>query len=341
MGYEIKYTYHPRKEEGPGYNEEITEEKRSKVGKPFDDTPLEKCAAAIMAQLARRDIWVVDVEVFELVKKEITFKESKDGKGIVLKNRRFSLNETAQMVAEDVVEAPPTPPMQMVPVAQAPQAQTAMIPANLPPNVQPHELIRTQQQDPNDLYGNPNKPVTVRHTVDPRTIDKSKRLYYVYYEPYLHMAEARSMKLKFTEDTKYPVHAVIPSATGKLDAQKIAVTDDSGQMVILDEKFFTSAGQGLLGDAELGFSEPRGQRRREPKLAFEDQMFYEHPEEKRAAAVAAMQGNGQPYKRINPQTGMPANQNVQMDIPGDIPLDDGTLPEEMFEIPDLRPGKKF
>ena len=69
MGYEVKYIYHPRKEDGPGYDAEITEEKTAKVGKPFDDTPLEKCAAAIMAQLARRDVWVVDVEVYELVRR--------------------------------------------------------------------------------------------------------------------------------------------------------------------------------------------------------------------------------------------------------------------------------
>src|SRR5205809_229584 len=91
MGYEILYQFHPRKEDG-GYNTELTEEKTVRVGKPFDDTPLEKCAAAIMMQLARRDVWVVDVKVTELVKNEISFKESSDGKGIVLKNRKFKLS---------------------------------------------------------------------------------------------------------------------------------------------------------------------------------------------------------------------------------------------------------
>ena len=300
MGYEITYKFHPRLEEGVGYDHEVTEEKQVKVGKPFDDTPLEKCAAAITAQLARRDIWVVDVEVYELVKKQISFKESKDGRGIVLKNKRFTLSATAELIAEDLVEVP---------------AQTQMIPAPVVPHqdngeLLPHEAMRPQAQQATDsLYSNPNQGM-VRRSVDPRNINKNKTLYQVYFEPYTNKAEAVALKLRFTEDTKYSVHQVIPSASGKLDAQQIALTDDTGQIVILDEKFFTTAGKGLLGDAELGFSEPRSAKRNRNKLMYDGELTTGGTE--LAAQAAGM---------------------------GDIPVDNGGIPEDLMATPNLRPGR--
>lgn len=252
MGFEVKYMFHPRKEDGPGYNTDVQKDKMIKVGKPFDDTPLEKCAAAIMAQLARRDVWVVDVEVSELVKKKISFKESKDGKGIVLKNKRFSLvGTTAEMIEEQEV----TPPVN---VSQS--------------NLQPHEMGRSSppHQNPDNLYSNPNASV-VRRSVDPRNIDRNKTVYQVYFEPEGHFAEAQRLKLRFTKDTRYAIHQVISSPTGKLDNQQVAITDDTGQIVILDEKFFVTAGVGLIGDKQLNFSGNNGKNSR-AKLSYEDQI---------------------------------------------------------------------
>lgn len=294
MGYEVKYTYHPRKEDGPGYDTEVQEEKTVKVGKPFDDTPLEKCAATIMAQLARRDVWVVDVEVCELVKKQISFKESKDGKGIVLKNKRFSLGSTAEMIEEQ----------EEIPVPQVVQTHTAQphTPA-MAEGAHPHEMIQPDpQQNPDDLYANPNATM-VRRSVDPRSIDRTKNLYQVYFEPEAHIDEARRLKLRFTEDTRYPVHQVIPSPTGKLDNQQVAITDDTGQIVILDEKFFVTAGRGLMGDAQLNFS-GGGQQRRRPKLAYEDQMMSQPPPD------------------------------LPEELKG-VPVDDGSIPMDL-SVPDIR-----
>ena len=288
MGYEVKYTYHPRKEDGPGYDTETTEERTAKVGKPFDDSPLEKCAAAIMAQLARRDVWVVDVEVCELIKKQISFKESKDGKGIVLKNKRFSLGSTAEMIEELEEEVVPPPQQQVA----APQG------------LHPHEIVQAlPSQNPDNLYSNPNATM-VRRSVDPRSIDRTKTLYQVYFEPEAHIDEARRLKLRFEEDTRYAVHQVIPSPTGKLDNQQIAITDNTGQVVILDEKFFVTAGRGLVGDAQLNFS-GGNQKRRRPKLAYEDQMLNSPPP----------------------------------DLPDEFrgaPVDDGTIPADLMGVPDLR-----
>ena len=67
MGYEVTYKYHPKREDGNGYNTDEVKELTKKVGKAFDDMPSEKLAAVVMSQLARRDIWIIDVEIFLFV----------------------------------------------------------------------------------------------------------------------------------------------------------------------------------------------------------------------------------------------------------------------------------
>lgn len=300
MGFEVTYTYHPKKEEG-GYDTSTKEEKVVKVGKPFDEIPLENLAAAIMAQLARRDVWVVDVKVVELARKEVAFKECKDGLGIVLKNRRFGFNEAAQMVAEDLV-------------VEEPQQQMAL--AQIPPGVQPHELIQAPRasaapaQNIEDLYSNPNRPVPVQRQPQ-APVNQKKVLYKVVFDPAIvWLPEVKRLGLKFTQDKEYPVHQVIPHPSGKLDLQKIVVTDDTGRPITLDEKYFTTVGMGLLADKQLGFSGSNGRGVRKPKLAFEDEMFMDSPDP-----------------------------NVASGIPEGIPLDDGTIPEHLLQMPDIRPTR--
>ena len=103
MGFECCYYYH-EKVDGD-YNREETKTFRKKVGDPFDEVPLEKLAASIIAQMARRDIWIVNVEIFELSKKQVSFKESKGG--IVIKNKKFSFDgseDAAFVTVEPVCE---------------------------------------------------------------------------------------------------------------------------------------------------------------------------------------------------------------------------------------------
>ena len=88
MGYEVKYHYHDKTESGYDTDDDKTFTKR--VGKSFEDTSLDAVASAIIRQLARRDVWVVNVEIVEFVKKEISFRESKGG--IVIKNRKFNFD---------------------------------------------------------------------------------------------------------------------------------------------------------------------------------------------------------------------------------------------------------
>lgn len=279
MGYEISYTYHPRKSDG-GYDTTITENKTIKVGKPFDDTSIEKCAAAIMVQLARRDVWVLpdNFKVSEFVKNEISFKESNDGKGIILKNKKYALGSTAETLAEDLVE-----------VFEENQ------------NLQPHEIIKHKSNSLDELYDANARTVIrkVSSNISNRNINQNKILYHVIYDPPIRTPESERKKLKFTEDKKYPVHAVIPKQTidGKhrLDAQEIAVTDDTGKVVVLDEKYFVVAGKGLVGE-DLGFSNPREFK---PKLMHDNSFIDEHSHM-------------------------------------DLPLDDGSIPNDLYQVPDIR-----
>lgn len=305
MGFEVTFICHPKKEQGIGYDEEIKEEKVIKIGKPFEDIPLENLAAAIMSQMARRDIWVVDVQVCELVRKDLGYKMCKDGMGIILKNRKFSFNESAQMIAEDVSD-----PSEV----EQPQLSPQVV-QELPPGVHPHELIANQRQQSNidDLYGNPNKPVPiVKGKVQEAAkvqVNPKKVLYYVYFEPGLiYEKEVKRLNLKFSEDKKYPVHQIIPSPSGRLDAQKLAITDDFGRIVEVEEKYFSSAGLGLMADKELGFSGSNVRTARRPKLAYE----------------------GESYSDVSNMG--PITQGV--------PMDDGYVPDEMLAVPDIRAGRR-
>lgn len=337
MGYEVKYTFHPRKS-GGGYDTETREEKVVKVGRPFDETPLENLAASIMAEMARRDIWVVDVQVVELVRKEIRFKECEDGKGIMLRNKRFSFNEAAQMVAQEIVEEQPQvthyvpcpvpQPQQfphemmaeqqqmIIPMPQQPQAQPGQLVAVNGQHKHPHEALAASraQTSVDDLYGNPNRPIPVQrgNGVQRRPVNQKKVLYKVYLEPDSpYRNEVRKLPCKLSYDKEYPVHEVIPSATGRLDAQRLAITDDAGRVVEVDEKYFTSCGLGLVEDDGGRFSGQQRRGVRKPKLAFEDEMFMDARDPRARGA-----------------------------IPSGIPVDDGSVPDELLAVPDIRAGRR-
>jgi hypothetical protein len=105
MGYELIYSFCEKKEDG-SYDMSNLKEMKKKFGKPFDESSLNDLAVAIIKQFSRRDILINGVKIFELVKKEISFKETKNG--IVLKNRKFIFGETSTegMQVQDEIEQP-------------------------------------------------------------------------------------------------------------------------------------------------------------------------------------------------------------------------------------------
>ena len=87
MGYELVFYFHKEISKGE-YNKEEVKKKSVKVGSPYEEVPLETVAGKIIAQLARRNILVVDVDIFELTKKKLSYKETSDG--ILIKNKKFN-----------------------------------------------------------------------------------------------------------------------------------------------------------------------------------------------------------------------------------------------------------
>jgi hypothetical protein len=99
MGYEVIYFYQDKTEKG--FSEEVKTFKK-RVGDPYEDFPIDKLSGIICCQLARRDIYVKDVEIYEITKKKIKFKETKNG--IILKNKKYSFNENFEPVFSSDIE---------------------------------------------------------------------------------------------------------------------------------------------------------------------------------------------------------------------------------------------
>ena len=296
MGYEIRVKYHPKKSEGIGYDAETVEEQTKKVGKPFDDTGLEKLAGAVMAQLARRDVMVVDLEIDELIRRPVKFKEAADGRGIILKNKKFSLDKTASLVADDFIES----------------EINEIDPNEIPEGMQPHEIMAMKRQSQPEaldtLYNKPDAQLAVRRNNAPvkAKVDQRRVLYQVLFEPGIYEGQAQERSLKFAEGQKYPVHAVRENPKGGAFGNMLSVTDDTGRIVELEEVFFTPAGAGLVAD-ELGFSD-EVDRSAEPKLSYHNELT-NHP------AGVDMSQVPEEFRHI--------------------PLDDGSVPINM-DVPDIR-----
>ncbi len=206
MGYEVKYSYHPR-EEGGRYKHEEVLTKVVKIGKPFDDTSLETVAASILAQMARRDILVFDVEIAQFVKQTISFKECKDGKGILIKNKKYSFDEAAKLVASDWEEE-----------------------ASEPVNTGVNLATRV----PQDVS---IKPSTGSVKVGNIEVNQNRVLEKVTFDPAYVPSEKILQSLKFTEGRIYSVH--------KKDGPMWYVTDDRGKVVKVNELYFVSATPGI------------------------------------------------------------------------------------------------
>jgi hypothetical protein len=100
MSFECVFKYFERGEDGK-YNTEEKKTLTKSVGKKGEDTDLDQCAKVILAQLARRDVWVVDVEICEFVRKQVSFKETKGG--IIVKNRKYVL-DSGEITSEPFIE---------------------------------------------------------------------------------------------------------------------------------------------------------------------------------------------------------------------------------------------
>ncbi len=233
MGYEIIYSYH-EKHDGT-YNKEETKTLKKKVGDPFEEIPLEKLASSVMGQLARRDILVVGVEIFELTKKKVSFRETDNG--VVIKNKKFSFDQTSGNFT--IQELPQECSVSLSQCGQAESGKELVPVKQLPQNiVHPHEQLQNKKQIENS--GQLKKPVD--HVI-------------FYPEPQMY-PEVKSKGYRLTIDKKYAVYAKTSSIQGEL----FTIIDDINREIKISDKFFVPGNVSLLADNELNFSETQKQR---------------------------------------------------------------------------------
>jgi hypothetical protein len=233
MGFEVCYHFNEKLD--GDYNKGESKTFKKKVGDPFEDVPLEKLAASITAQLARRDIFISDVEVYELSRKKVSFKETKGG--IVIKNKKFLFDSTdasvtcieLEMEEEEEGLPPPQPTAVSHPKCSARNENLQQL--------HPHESLSASR---------PRRPVDlVVFAPEPQQIPELKR-----------------KNLSFTVDKKYEVleKKLSPTGIGELYVLK----DDKGNEQTVPDLYFIPGSVNLFGDKELGFSE--SEQRDEPNL---------------------------------------------------------------------------
>lgn len=223
MGYEVIYKYHEKDDSG-NYNKEVIKEMKKKIGDAYEEIPLEKLASAIMSQLARRDVWILpDVEIYEYKKSKISFRETKGG--IVIKNKKFELDNDANIVVHEFTEGQP--------VHQ--NGTTAMVPVQ-PPNNKTNIAAPT---------GRPIKWVA---------LDPDER----------NIAKVKGSGLAFLPNKRYPVFSETadPKSFGRmiyvlLDENKREVTTFDDYFLNADQRMVQGFNSTVDKDAEpkLSFGE--------------------------------------------------------------------------------------
>ena len=117
MGYEVIISFFEKGEDGE-FNKEDPKSKMAILGDPLTRVEPEHLAANIMNEFSRPDVWVEKVEIFEWVKKAVSFKEAKGG-GVLIGGKKYnpSLNEIMKLAAESAAppqQAAPQPPQQQL-----------------------------------------------------------------------------------------------------------------------------------------------------------------------------------------------------------------------------------
>lgn len=232
MGFELVFKYHEKKDTGYDTAEQKTFKK--KCGEAYEDVSLEKLALLVMGQLARRDIWIVDVEINEFVKKTINFRETKGG--IVIKNKKFTLDN--KLEASVVVEDCPSNDLDS---DKKVQVANVNITKNTTKTIYPHEVTS-------------------------RDLTKKKPIAQMVFAPEPQQVREVS-KYKLTVDKKYLIYEKKTSTTG---GELYVILDDSQREITISDKYFVPASINLIGDEEFANQQASyvGAGNKEPKLSW-------------------------------------------------------------------------
>lgn len=249
MGYQIIFSFHKRKESS--YDMENVNKLTKKVGKDDEDTPLEQVVMLVKSQLARRDILVTDVDVYEFVKKKVKFKEIKGG--FIIKDKKFMMDQ-----------------IQGVPVASEDDENGSQQFVNL----QPHEIAARQQFMPNFQNVAPQQlavPLNVRPQVNESGIPTPmhpQRFEVFDPEP---IALARlGNKYKLTPGKKYGIYREWGEGLPPMTITKYLIKDDRGMEITISAEYFITPGKGLIGG---DFESDPIERQINNGLSFQGQYF--------------------------------------------------------------------
>lgn len=256
MGFEVHFKYYKKKTEGVGYDTDAEPEiLKVPVGKQWDETDLDELAKTVLGQMAKRNILIIDAEIYEYTKKKISFKMKDDG--ISIKNRKFNYDITGAIKSEEensqvqqpvtqVAYATPGPsdggvhPHELLRVQpQVQQSQNLPVPvqsrngqdiAHLPPEVQA-EIAQMRGQ-------NKQQAVNPSERMRPILPPAGKPLRYEIYDPHPDvLQQARQKGLAFTIGKKYPIFE--EKAAGSVYHGMLYVTeDDRGERKLLNDKHF-------------------------------------------------------------------------------------------------------
>lgn len=227
MGFEIHYKFREEITKGE-YSEEI-KEKVVKVGSPDEELPVENAASKIMAQLARRNILIVDVEIYEFTKKKLAYKETDDG--IVIKNKKFKFDDGPAISTEIIDEN------SEVAALLANPNILAQLQKIVGGNKQPHELMREELLAKAKLNSNSNNSKKVRRQEE--------------YSPNPRLdAQNRAQGMKFTMGKRYPILEEIQKGLKDMARTFYLVRDDSGTEVEVGAESFMPIVSGKLSFEE-------------------------------------------------------------------------------------------
>ena len=240
MGYEIKYKYHTKDEEG-AYNTDETQEGSIKVGSPYDELPLENLAGKVMSLLARRSILVTEIEAFEFTKKKLSFSEEEDG--IKIKNKKFKFDD-----------GPPVCASEDYSVKEQLQAILCAHP----------ELLEGSTQGATQPTQAPERPVQPKVAVAPHQ-NPEQLIRREYFWPddgvWVENAKKANPNMSFTLKKAYPIYEEkmeeIPSIPGRPGNILYKTRDDNGALMwAVDKLFSMSIPKGdLTGITDGGLSD--------------------------------------------------------------------------------------
>jgi hypothetical protein len=212
MGYELIFHYQDEIEKGK-YSEEI-KTRKVKVGSPQEDVSLDEAAAKIFAQLARRNMLVTDVEIYEFTKKKLSYKEVEDG--FLIKNRKYYFDDGPAVISSQDVE-------------ESPQEQLAALLAANPSLLSQFALAGGQPvvQAPNvQMPG--VKPLPVRKLPP---LGKALREE-VFDPPAFLKDEIRRRGLPFTIGKRYPIYDEKPNSNTQAGMDYLTVDDTGNRRTI-------------------------------------------------------------------------------------------------------------